>query len=223
MKKITYFCGASLAFLTACSPPKAPTVTELETTKSTLTQPSTPSEKTTELSTAPEAIKESKSSKPTTAIPTSFTLSGAIAAKSHQKGWTAMVDWQQSGPHTYQMTLLGPMGSQAVRIEEQHGVVMYREGAKKLSSKNGDDLLAKKTGIHLPVNNLYYWVRGIPAPGSVQLATRDANGQLKTLKQSGYTVEYNEYTNVKQHTLPRKIRLYGKDVVVKLVIKHWGV
>ncbi len=222
MKKIPYLCGASLVFLTACAPPKTAAINELDATKSSLTQSDITDIKSTDLSQTTEVSKRSQNTTAST-IPKTFRLSGAIAAKSHQKGWTAMVDWQQSGPHSYQMTLMGPMGSQAVRIQEQQGLVTYQEGAKKFSAKNGDDLLAKKTGIHLPVHNLYYWIRGIPAPGAIQSATRDSNGQLKILKQSGYTVEFNEYTNTQQHMLPRKLRLYGKDVVVKLVIKRWSV
>lgn len=199
MKKIAYLCCTSLVLLTACAPPKVSNTDALQASNKTL------------------------ATKPHGAIPTSFGLSGSIAAKSHQKGWTAMIDWQQSAPHAYHITLIGPMGSQAVRIEEQHGVVTYQEGAKKLTSSKGDDLLAKQTGIHLPVNNLYYWVRGLPAPGAVTSAVRDTNGQLRILKQSGYTIEYNEYIRVQEHILPKKIRLDGKDVVVKLVVKQWSI
>lgn len=207
MKKI-YLCGAALVFLSACTSIKTPSsvngLNESQTVPST--QPNT----------KVETVKPG-------AVPNTFVLSGAIAAKSHKKGWSATADWKQSGPHTYQITLMGPMGSQAVRIEEQHGKVIYQEGAQTLSSSNGDNLLAKKTGIRLPVNSLYYWVRGIPAPGAIQSATRNSNGQLQMLKQSGYTIEYVDYMNAQPYVLPHKIRLFGPDLTVKLIIKKWQI
>ncbi len=207
MKKI-YLCAASLLCLSACTSIKAPSSVNEQVEPKTLSSAQTNAQV--------EAIKPGS-------VPNTFVLSGAIAAKSHKKGWSATADWKQSGPHTYQITLMGPMGSQAVRIEEQHGKVIYQEGAQTLTSSNGDNLLAKKTGIRLPVNSLYYWVRGIPAPGVIQSATRNGNGQLQVLKQAGYTIEYVDYMNAQSYVLPHKIRLSGPDLTVKLIIKKWQI
>ncbi|MDP3562719.1 MAG: lipoprotein insertase outer membrane protein LolB [Legionellaceae bacterium] len=206
MKKISYLILASITLLTACAP-KTPQVSGLE---------STPSQS---ITTQQQQAIVTKS----TAIPSSFELSGGIAAKSHKKGWTATANWKQSGPNQYQISLMGPLGGQSVMIEKQNGVVSYREGNKKLTSNNADDLLQKQTGIRLPVSNLYYWVRGIPAPGAVQSATRNANNQLVTLRQAGYTIDYTDYMSAGSIILPHKIRLQGHDVMVKLVIKRWAI
>lgn len=208
MNRISYICVISLALLTACAPPKAPQVSELETSKV----------KTMTVEKHPEQAKASTN----TTAPSSFELSGAIAAKNHKKGWTATLNWIQKGPNQYQIRLIGPLGGQTVMIEKQGSVISYREGAKKLTSTNGDDLLQKQTDIRLPVNSLYYWVRGIPAPGAIQSATRTPTNQLTTLKQAGYAIDYTQYMTVGNMTLPSKIRLQGHDVMIKLVIKHWS-
>ncbi len=175
--------------------------TQLEANSTTLTQENTRSNNTT--------------------IPSSFDLSGAIAAKNHKKGWTATINWKQNGPNQYQIRLLGPVGTQAVMIEKKHGMTTYREGAKEVTSSNDHDLLQKQTGIHLPINNLYYWIRGIPAPGPVQSSAYNPDHTLHSLRQAGYTIEYTQYITVGKVTLPSKIRLQGQELTIKLIVKNW--
>ena len=200
-KKIIYL--ASMALLTACAP-KVQQLSELEAPPKNLETQTAQADKL-------------KSSTPIS----SFNISGAIAAKSHKKGWTATINWAQQDANHYQIRFMGPLGGQTVIIEKQNSIITYREGNKKLSSTNGDDLLQKQTGIRLPVNNLYYWVRGIPAPGSVQSSSHNSTGQLTSLDQAGYHINYTQYITVNNQVLPSKIRLEGHDLMIKMVIKHF--
>lgn len=154
---------------------------------------------------------------------TAWELSGAIAAKNKKKGWTAVVNWSQQGPEHYQMHLYGPLGGGSVIIEKHGALVTFRDGSKKGSSRNADELLQAKTGVRLPVKNLYYWIRGIPAPGAVQASQYDANHYLTAFKQAGYTITYPSYTLVNGIHLPNKIRLNGNGLLIKLVIKRWKI
>lgn len=158
-----------------------------------------------------------------TATVSSWEIRGAMAAKSDKKGWSATLNWQQKGPSAYQIRLIGPLGGGTVVINKSGGQVTYQDGPKKVSSSNADELLHKETGIRLPVNNLYYWVRGLPAPGGVQSAEHDQYNHLTRLKQSGYTIDFTQYTSVKGIDLPSMIRLQGQGVTLKLVIKQWSV
>ena len=153
----------------------------------------------------------------------SWEISGAIAARNQKKSWTASLNWQQQGSNQYQIRLFGPLGGGTVIIEKQGSVITYRDGPKRISSTNADKLLLQQTGVRLPVNNLYYWVRGIPAPGAVG-AEQYTNGHLLSrLQQNGYTVTYSQYTTVSGTQLPSKIRLEGPGMLIKMVIKHWKI
>lgn len=154
---------------------------------------------------------------------TSWDLSGAMAARSKNKGWNASINWLQRGSSQYQIRLFGPLGSGTVMINKSGGLVTLRDGAKRASSASGEELLKQQTGVRLPVNNLYYWVRGLPAPGSVQSAQRDAGNRLVVLKQGGYVIEYGQYTNVGKAVLPTVIKLQGNGVFIKLVVKRWKI
>jgi outer membrane lipoprotein LolB len=154
---------------------------------------------------------------------TSWEISGALAARSKGKGWSASLNWVQRGAGSYQMRLSGPLGSGTILINKSGGMVTFQDGPKKASSSNAESLLKKQTGVSLPVPNLYYWVRGIAAPGSVQGKKYDEAGRLQVLRQSGYTIEYQQYTSVGKAVLPTSIRLQGNGVFMKLIIKQWRV
>jgi outer membrane lipoprotein LolB len=156
-----------------------------------------------------------------TAKVSSWELKGAMAAKNKAKAWSASMDWVQRGPNSYQIRLMGPLGGGTVLINKEGNTVTFQDGAKKTSSTNAEELLLQQTGIRLPVNNLYYWVRGLPAPGAVATEQHDAYNHLVHLKQNGYTINFNQYTSVNGVDLPSSIRLEGNGVMIKVIIKSW--
>ncbi len=210
---LKYAVIAAIVLLTACSTPK----NTMESPVLQKPQESTTTAPKTDLPTEPMATASHANQLST------WELSGAIAAKHRNKGWTASLNWQQQGPNQYQIRLFGPLGGGTVVIEKHNGIITYRDGPKIITAKNAEDLLEKQAGIRLPVQNLYYWVRGIPAPGGTQTEQRDETHHLTVLKQSGYTIDYTGYTRVSELDLPNKIRLQGHGVAIKLIIKHWRI
>jgi outer membrane lipoprotein LolB len=153
----------------------------------------------------------------------SWEIRGAMAAKNKSKGWSASMNWVQNGPGSYHIRLMGPLGAGAVLINKNGNTITFQDGPKKFSSSNADELLLQHTGIRLPVNNLYYWVRGLPAPGKVGSEQHDQYNHLVQLSQSGYTITFGNYTTVKGVDLPGIVRLEGNGVMVKVVIKNWSI
>lgn len=151
---------------------------------------------------------------------TSWDLSGAIAARNKQKSWTASLNWLQQGPNSYQIRLMGPLGGGTVMIEKHNGIITFRDGPKTISSTDADKLLFTQTGVRLPVSHLYYWVRGVPAPGQTHA---DSRHQVSQFNQDGYNIMYSQYMKVRELVLPSKIKLEGHGVVIKLVIKRWKI
>ncbi len=153
----------------------------------------------------------------------SWTISGAMAARSKNKGWNASINWTQRGPSHYQIRLSGPLGSGTILVSRNGGAVTLRDGPKTITAASGESLFKRQTGISLPVGNLYYWARGLPAPSSVQAQKRDQAGHLILLRQSGYTIQYQQYTAAGKAVLPSKVTLQGNGIFVKLIIKSWRV
>ena len=200
MNTIKHLGILSFCLLTACAPPPQP-AEELPTNK----------------------VIPLEKRKSETATISSWQIQGAMAAKNKTKGWSATMNWAQRGPSSYQIRLMGPLGGGTVVISKNGSVITFKDGAKTSTSTNADELLLKQTGIRLPVNNLYYWVRGLPAPGGVQSEQHDKYNHLVQLRQSGYTINFTKYTSVKGIDLPSMIRLDGNGVMVKVVIKNWTV
>ncbi len=146
-----------------------------------------------------------------------FAVSGAIAAKNQHQAWTATFYWVQNNPNDYQISIYGLIGSAAMDITMKHGVVTYHEGKKIIQARNAEDLLAKETGIRIPVNHLYYWVKGKPAPAAIEHIERSADQDILVLKQEGFTLNYSDY----RHHYPYKIQLNGHQLMVKIKVKEW--
>ncbi|PJD91340.1 MAG: outer membrane lipoprotein LolB [Legionella sp.] len=157
-----------------------------------------------------------------TAKISSWEITGAMAAKNQSKAWSAAMNWVQKGPNSYQIRLIGPLGGGAVVINKTGNTITFNDGKKTIASTNADKLLAQQTGIQLPVNNLYYWVRGLAAPGAIQQEQRDQYNHLIQLKQNGYAIDFTRYTAIKGIDVPGVIRLQGQGVMIKVIIKSWN-
>lgn len=198
MKKIIsllFIC----AFITACAPPRP------------MAEP--PENK-------PMPVEEREAQ---TSVVSKWELNGAMAVKSPKKSFTATVNWLQRGSGTYQIRMFGPLGSGAIVIKKQGSSVTLQDGAKKFSSNSADKLFLQQTGVALPVSNLFYWVRGLAAPGGGASIKRDAYNHLSTLRQAGYSIQYLRFTSVNGTDLPSKIKLTGNGLSIKFIIKRWNV
>lgn len=162
-----------------------------------------------------------ESLKKSTNLPSSWQLSGAILARSKNKTITASINWVQNGKNNYQMRFFGPIGSGTIVLKKQGDKVTFRDGAKIVSANDASAILRKQTGISLPIQNLYYWVRGIAAPGGGQGTNYKQTRLFSSLKQAGYRIDYQQYMTVGDTTLPKRIILQGQNIFVKLVIRQW--
>jgi outer membrane lipoprotein LolB len=234
MLTLRYTFIASLLFLNACSPkpqlneamnnreaPPPPLAAE-SSSKLEKPLPNTPIE-TPLTNTVETNKKQTKVENSTASKINAWELSGAMAARTKSKGWSASVNWQQRGVNDYQIRLSGPIGSGTIMIKRSGGTVTLRDGPKTVTSANAESLLRNQTGMSLPVTKLFYWVRGEPAPGAVQGKKYDQAGRLIALRQAGYTIEYQRYSSYGQAILPSSIRLQGEGVSIKFVIKNWRI
>jgi outer membrane lipoprotein LolB len=192
--------------------------------QSTIPSPPTPTTQTPAATGVPVAAgaKTNLHTKSASAI-TSWEIKGLMGVRSPKKSWSSQINWLQNGPSSYHIRMFGPMGGGTVLIDRSNGVVTYQDEHKKVSSKQASVLMKQQTGVALPVESLYYWVRGLPAPGHVDASHYGPQNQLEMLKQSGYTLIYTDYQNNNKYQLPTKLRLEGHGILIKLVIKSWRV
>lgn len=160
---------------------------------------------------------------------THWTLQGKAAVSSGQKGGTANVIWiqQQNG---YEIELYGLLGHGRTHLiaKDQEVRLITQEGPEWLAA-DAQSLLGEYTGWYLPVENLYYWVRGIPAPSPVMKLKLNNQGRLASLQQAGWTVTYTEYGPFQGIWLPTRITLqypgdaFQPPLKVKWLSKEWKI
>lgn len=151
---------------------------------------------------------------------TSWDIRGSMGIKQAQQNQIVNVGWQQQGSN-YHITLSGPLSLGRVTIDGSPQQVALRKSTEQVyTAKNPETLIAEQTGLRIPISNLYYWVRGIPAPGTHK-ATFDSANRITSLSQNGWQVNYLSYQNVQGIDLPRLIQFSQGDTAVRLAITRW--
>ncbi len=151
-----------------------------------------------------------------------FHLSGRIAIKNSHDGGSGRFDWRQNGDQI-SFELSAPLSNQTWRLEGQPGG--YTLTDSKGAPQHSDDakaLIYAASGWTIPMQELRFWVRGARAisANSAELSF-DATGRLSVLKQNGWTVNYERYSDTSDSALPVKLRAFKDDAQVKVIVQSW--
>lgn len=152
-----------------------------------------------------------------------WSLQGIIGVRQPKKAWSAHVSWNQQDQTHYDLRFYGPMGGGTTMIQRQGGQVILKDARTTAQARDAQSLLRHQTGMNVPVESLYYWVRGIPAPGRIDFKQLNADQTYAELNQSGYTIRYSDYQFVNGYHLPTKMLLQGRNFSLKFIIKSWNL
>ncbi|NKQ12582.1 lipoprotein insertase outer membrane protein LolB [Pseudomonas sp. SST3] len=148
-------------------------------------------------------------------------ISGKIGIRAPQDSGSGTLFWLQRQDY-FDIRLSGPLGRGATRLTGRpDAVTLEVAGEGRFEAKSPEALVESQLGWQLPVSNLLWWVRGLPAPDSRSRIALDANGHLASLHQDGWDVQYLGYSEEDGDTLPARIKLAGRDLQITLVIKDW--
>ena len=151
-----------------------------------------------------------------------WSFNGRIAVRDSQNdGWSASLRWQQQGDH-FDIRLSGALGQGAVRIHGDAALaIMESADQPPRFAANPEALMDEALGWHVPVGGLNYWLTGRPEPRPLELQVVDGLGRLNRLRQEGWEVAYNRYTEVDALPLPDKMEMNNPRLRVRLVIDQW--
>jgi outer membrane lipoprotein LolB len=144
-------------------------------------------------------------------------LDGRAAVAMGTQGWQASLDWRQNGTAT-EAHLAGPFGVGALVLKRTP------EGLSLNGAPPSDAVLAQlqdKLGFDLPLDNLRYWLLGIPDPGSAAEVWRNAQDRALKVTQAGWIVDYDRYMNVNGELLPAHLVMTREGVRVRIAVDHW--
>jgi outer membrane lipoprotein LolB len=145
-------------------------------------------------------------------------LDGRAAVALGTQGWQAALSWRQAADGA-EVHLSGPFGIGALVLRQTP------EGLSLNGAPPSDavvSLVQQKLGFDLPIENLHYWLLGVPNPASTFDLSRNDQDRAKVLSQAGWSIAYDRYMPVAGDLLPARLVLTAGDVRVRIVIDHWS-
>ncbi|MCH9691400.1 MAG: lipoprotein insertase outer membrane protein LolB [Gammaproteobacteria bacterium] len=154
-----------------------------------------------------------------------WVIKGKLGVRGSRDSGSANLIWQQLAQN-YRIYLSGPLGSGATVITgSPNGVSLQRGGDTPIFAATPELLTTEVMGWPLPVAKMFYWLRGLAAPGASSNRQQNANGQLQSLRQAGWQLSFDKYQTVSGYQLPTRIKAVshqaGDPINVTLVVKQW--
>lgn len=152
----------------------------------------------------------------------SFSLTGRVAVKIEQRGYSAKLTWRHAAAGD-RLRLLSPVGSVVAELEADASGAMLTTGDKKVyRSGNVQALTREVLGWDLPLEGLQHWVVGRAEPTiPVQAEERDARGRLTRLTQNDWRISFLDYTG--DSALPARMVLAYDRLNLRLIIDRWDL
>lgn len=149
-----------------------------------------------------------------------WTLDSKVGIRTPDDSQSARMQWQQQTPR-YRIAISGPLGQGGALIEgDPRGVSIDIAGEGRYASDSPEALLQSLLGWSFPVEQVTYWIRGLPAPGLAYTPAFREN-RLESLEQGGWLIHYSAYSTDNGYVLPQRVTLRRADLTITVIIKEW--
>ncbi|MDC9720452.1 MAG: lipoprotein insertase outer membrane protein LolB [Gammaproteobacteria bacterium] len=147
-------------------------------------------------------------------------VGGKLAVHVNGKSNAGILTWRQRSAH-FELLINGPLGSGQFHITGTPGLVIATNSTKQVEAASIEALFMQEFGWQFPMQELRYWVRGIPQPNTGSIVTYTPKGDAATIEQAGWMVTYHSYSQVSGLSMPKKVTIVGNDIRLVLVLKSW--
>ena len=148
-------------------------------------------------------------------------INGKLAVRSPAQSGSGVLFWLQRQDY-FDIRVTGPLGQGATRLTGRPGQIRLTTPQHDLQAASAEALMQEQLGWNLPVSNLLWWVRGLPAPGSRHTLQLNDDSLAARLEQTGWQLEYSRYQSLPDGSrLPERILLNGPHLQLTLVVKQW--
>lgn len=155
-----------------------------------------------------------------------WTLEGRIAVRQGDRNDTGIIRmWEQDGEDfelRISSSFMG-MGLTQIKGDPGHLIINTPDGEQYISD-NPQLLIHEAMGWDLPIANLSWWVRGLPAPGDDEFHLYfDEDGNVGHLHQDGWEIYYENHasTNGELPATPRRLTATHGNALVRIAISSW--
>ncbi len=151
-------------------------------------------------------------------------FTGRLAVSTEEEGWQASLDWQQGRQH-YLLRILAPLGMGGAELRGgSDGVTLtFDSGQQPLYAPRAEELLQAMYGWSIPVDQLRYWLVGMPAPDTQASVQLDQANRLLEMQVGQWQVSYQRYGSYNGYQLPEKLTIKRPGYRLRLVINEWQI
>ncbi len=148
-------------------------------------------------------------------------LVGRLSLDDGEQGGSGKLRWDV-WPAGSDLDFHGAMGRGAwqLQVREDDTTLRASDGSVQTAS-DVNSLMQDNVGWSVPVEALAWWVRGLQAPGVVEMAEFDTDGLLLRLQQSGWDVEFKRYRSFDGTALPVRLEAQQGTHRIKLAVGSW--
>ncbi|MBL4574157.1 MAG: outer membrane lipoprotein LolB [Gammaproteobacteria bacterium] len=154
----------------------------------------------------------------------SWELRGRVNVRYDNESHTPSINWLQQNVE-YHIRLWGTLNAGSTLIVGSPDYVTLESGGETRSASSPEELILKQLGYELPISQLNYWIKGLPAPDSeFQLSFNELN-QLTTIEQADWTINLSDMRQYGQISLPRRVDLTRprNDIRLRFFRLSWTV
>lgn len=149
----------------------------------------------------------------------SWQLDGRAAVAVGTQGWQATLNWRQRG-EAAEVHLSGPFGVGALVLKRSP------DGLSLNDAPPSDAVLAQlqeRLGFELPIDELRYWLLGVPDPSAAFELKRNDQDRALQLAQGDWTIDYDRYMNTDGDLMPAHLVMSREGVRVRIAVDRWNL
>jgi outer membrane lipoprotein LolB len=151
----------------------------------------------------------------------SFSLKGRIGVTTNPRGFSGGIAWQHAMTND-NIDIFSPLGGKTASIVKTPSeVILTAQDGHSIKAQDAESLTEATLGWRLPLSGLSDWALGKPTKNKIDASTWNENGWLTTLKQDGWDISYENYTEMNGIFLPKKVLLKSDKVNLKLIVDEW--
>lgn len=154
---------------------------------------------------------------------TEWLASGRIGVASGGDGGSGSFTWRQQQSRT-SLDVRGPLGAGGLHVEADGGdlSVTGADGAR-VDAAAAREAIRTRLGVDLPLDELRFWMLGLPAPGTEAQVEEHAGPPVRTIAQAGWSVRYDEFETAAGWSVPARLTATAGSVRLKAVIDDWRI
>ena len=150
-----------------------------------------------------------------------YALAGKVGVAANGQGFSAALRYEQQPRHA-DLALDGPLGIGGMRIAlEENRLGVTNSRGEALDGEAARAEIERRLGFELPLDELRWWLLGLPAPGQSDVDAAPDTGEIRGFVQNGWHVAINTRAPALGFSLPQRLTAERGGARLKLFIERW--